>query len=1069
MRIVIDMQGAQSEASGGRGVGRYTRELTKGLIRAYGDSAEVFLALNGKLECKKILDEFEDILPRKNIKTWYYHPDVLPAGLVDNNRVHPEELFREWYLHQFNADVIWNPNLQEGYGEPNIATSTKITKGNEIVISTLHDVIPLIYEQDYLNAQVKPWYLKKIKYACDSDLIITDSIFSKNKIIELLEVNDKKIEYIHLGYDKKQFFSNKDYLTFDTKEPFFLYVGGADQHKNLFRLIEAFSKLDNSIKKRYKLVFAGKETLACKDEYIEHAVECGLSARNIEFTGRISDEELIDKLQKCAAFVFPSYSEGFGLPPLEAMACGAPTLAARAASLTEILNDEEASFDPFNIDELAEKMNRVVTDEVFTNNLITRQLARANEFSWEKAGKQFKEIIDRLVAGRKLASSNAMTLYSELQLCDDILDVLVNDTCEEKAKIAYSIVDSKIFDSKRRIYVDTSAVVLEDYVSGIQRVVNGIAINLCKMFEKRRDIEVKAVYSDPSSPHFYISDFNGKKYIKRKTLNNESIAQFKDGDIFIMPDLHPSNIIAKSSMLQRLARRGINVYTVLHDIIPMQYPEFFSKQFVKEYKDYLKAIAQFSGIIAVSAATMNAYKTWCKKEKVEFPSYFVLNYNHSGADIEKANPSKGLPEDASILLRKMKNSQTVLMVGTIEPRKKQELVLAAMEHIWLSGADVNLVFVGRNGWQMEEFVAEMEKHKEYGKRLFWLSGISDEYLELIYEHASGVLIASLEEGFGLPIIESAKKGKPILLRDIPVFKEVAENNAYYFSGNDTKELSAVIEKWLDLIKKDEAPKSANIKYYTWEESVRLLIQKIDADILSEECVYTQERMVIKDKWSTIDYLDFENAFRGSEELIAKRQIQYLPYFRNCKKVLDIGCGRGEFLKLLKANNIDAEGVDLYEECVEKCRREGLKVICGDGIKYLKSQYGWDGIFAAQLIEHLSLEQIITLCTEAYHRLDVGAYLILETPNPTKLGTFTNAFYMDPTHQKPVHPATMKYLLEKIGFKDVEIIFTKESEYGYTIPMIESSEINNLEAFNHGMTVLNDLIFGSMDYAVIGRK
>ena len=188
-----------------------------------------------------------------------------------------------------------------------------------------------------------------------------------------------------------------------------------------------------------------------------------------------------------------------------------------------------------------------------------------------------------------------------------------------------------------------------------------------------------------------------------------------------------------------------------------------------------------------------------------------------------------------------------------------------------------------------------------------------------------------------------------------------------------------------------------------------------------------------DTYSKIDYFDFENHFRGPVQNVKDRQKMYIPYFKDCGKVLDIGCGRGEFLELLKENDISAIGVDLYPEYAEYCRMKDLEVACGDGIDYLMQCDKLDGIMAAQLVEHLDINQIVTLCENAYDKLNDGGVLIMETPNPRALSIYVNEFYMDPSHVKPVHPETLKYLVQKAGFSDVEILYTEVSKVPKSIP------------------------------------
>jgi len=168
------------------------------------------------------------------------------------------------------------------------------------------------------------------------------------------------------------------------------------------------------------------------------------------------------------------------------------------------------------------------------------------------------------------------------------------------------------------------------------------------------------------------------------------------------------------------------------------------------------------------------------------------------------------------------------MVGTIEPRKGHAQTLAAFELSWAEGMDTNLVIVGKQGWMVEKLVEKLRHHPELGRRLFWLEGISDEYLEKVYASCTCLIAASEGEGFGLPLIEAAQHKLPIIARDIPVFHEVAGEHAFYFKGKEPDDLAKAVQKWLELYRSGQHPKSDDMPWLTWNESASQLLDIIIA-------------------------------------------------------------------------------------------------------------------------------------------------------------------------------------------------------------------------------------------------
>lgn len=236
---------------------------------------------------------------------------------------------------------------------------------------------------------------------------------------------------------------------------------------------------------------------------------------------------------------------------------------------------------------------------------------------------------------------------------------------------------------------------------------------------------------------------------------------------------------------------------------------------------------------------------------------------------------------------------------------------------------------------------------------------------------------------------------------------------------------------------------------------------------AEENISNQFREIEEKKKINLDYVAFENKYRGSQELIRSRLKVYLKYFEKENNILDIGCGRGEFLELLRENNIEAKGIDVDEGMLLLCKEKNLNVENIDALKYLSEleDNSLGGVILTQVIEHLEPNDLINLISLSYKKLKPGAYFIAETINPQSLIVFTQAYFMDLSHIRMIHPYTVKFLVDQEGFKDASLEYFSEVPESVKIP-----QINELpEDFNQAMVRLNNLVYGSRDYAIIGRK
>ena len=297
------------------------------------------------------------------------------------------------------------------------------------------------------------------------------------------------------------------------------------------------------------------------------------------------------------------------------------------------------------------------------------------------------------------------------------------------------------------------------------------------------------------------------------------------------------------------------------------------------------------------------------------------------------------------------------------------------------------------------------------------------------------------------------------------------NNKLKISDSQLLELKNDVYSSIENIKQNYLLFDNQLDYVSFKIHQLEKNNTIDINETDINSVKQTHKVNDQNTYQSIDYFDFENHFRGIRQNIKDSQRDYLKYFKDKKNVLDLGCGRGEFLELLKESNINAIGVDLYKDFVDYCNFKNLKAINDDIIRYLEdlNDESIDGIMCSQVVEHLTTDQILSLCNLTYKKLQSNSYIIIETPNPTSLSIYTNWFYVDPSHIKPIHPKTLEYFLKKAGFNDIQVVYTEQSKVGYRLPLLDSQNINNISDFNDGINLLSDIIFGSQDYAIIARK
>ena len=403
MRIVIDLQGAQND-SRFRGIGRYTISFTKALIK-HAPQHDFFLVLNGFFveAIDDIRDVFYGILPQDNICVWQSVTPSFEDHEHNAWRTQTNQVLRKAFIAKLKPDLIHVSSLFEGFRDDVVSGIEELDEVGVPISIMFYDLIPLLDSKRYLDPEprFKNFYFKRIDQLKKADLLLGISEFSCQQAIKYLNVAPETIVNVSAASD---LYSAVD--TFNTAledatlvsmgicKPFILYTGGADSRKNIAGLISAYEKLPEAIRDGHQLVLSGHNI------ELHRLIKDRSLANNgqIIVTGYVSDPQLIALYRRCAVFVFPSFFEGFGLPPLEAMSFGAPTLASNTTSIPEVMGDHPGLFDPYSPDELVEKLEYALLDRDFRDALIKHGHTQVTKFSWENSAKRAIEAFEKVHA-----------------------------------------------------------------------------------------------------------------------------------------------------------------------------------------------------------------------------------------------------------------------------------------------------------------------------------------------------------------------------------------------------------------------------------------------------------------------------------------------------------------------------------------------------------------------------------------------------------------------------------------------------------------------------------------------
>lgn len=367
-------------------------------------------------------------------------------------------------------------------------------------------------------------------------------------------------------------------------------------------------------------------------------------------------------------------------------------------------------------------------------------------------------------------------------------------------------------NEKGFIYIDVTELAKIDAKTGIQRVVNSI-INNFPAASIENTCLVK--YND-FGWYECAEEFQKERW---GVGNYKGVINPNKHDKFVGLDLYLGHIKSREIIFKSWLARGTQISFVIYDILPITLSDCFSENMVKFFKEWIDMISCVADrVLCISEAVkQEVIQYFLNADKVKQSNYPKhIDFFHLGADFIESN-NGGI----------VREKNTFLMVGTIEPRKGHAQIVESFLMLLDTMPDCQLIIVGKPGWGADDVIDRLDRLNKKSNNIWWLNQVSDYELQNLYSTSTALIAASYGEGFGLPLIEASHYGLPIIARDIPVFREVAGENAFYFNGASIEEVYFSLLYWIELSSRSKSPDSSLIKWQSWKQCSEIFFNKIN--------------------------------------------------------------------------------------------------------------------------------------------------------------------------------------------------------------------------------------------------
>jgi glycosyltransferase involved in cell wall biosynthesis len=821
MRILIDVQALQSPVAQ-RGIGRYTAALCRALLEE-SRGHEMLFSVNGNLPSSipHVARNLRKVDPAARFYTFATPPMSVPLGA---RALEVADFILGAHWQSLSPDVV---HVSSHFDQESWQV---VTPGRSLEMlpftrtATLYDLIPALFPDEYLQPpELKEHYLRKLDSLHGYSALFAISESARQDAIRVLGIDPDRVFNVQSAVDES--FAPAElrdeerlalWSRYGIDRPFVLYTSGPDHRKNNIGLIEAFASMPAPLCAAHQLVIVMALDVPDIKEHLQAAARsAGLSTKQLVLTDRVSDDQLIALYSTCKLFVFPSLYEGFGLPLLEAMRCGAPAVAGNNSSLAEIVGRNDALFDAAAPQSVARVLTAVLSDAARLVDLRRHSIEQAARYTWREVARRTIDAWESLHALAAKSSVRAAVAPATGPTETGARRIPADFSPQAKLLAVVSQVESVCAP---RLLVDCTWLSANQAHTGIQRVVRRVLQALPEV--------ARGLYSDVRVVRLVGAVLHSASGLEQELLGrtpplHNGPIPVCDNDVLLMLDSSWEAYPSYATVFAQVRARAGRIVTVVYDTIPVRHPQFCHPGLPPVFTRWLQlAVLHSDGVMCISRAVREDLSQLI--EECGWPhgelglADFVL-----GSDLPDAEG--GIAQRSALPFEV--HGRLFSCVSTLEPRKGHDTLLAAFDRLWEVNTDATLCLVGKQGWNVAALVAAVRGHPEFGRRLIWLDSADDALLQAVYGASDALLFASRSEGFGLGIVEAARFGVPVVCSDIPVFREVARGGARYVPVGDADAWAEAIGQ---AVAGDRLPDPREVNVIEWRQSAQTLASCVAA-------------------------------------------------------------------------------------------------------------------------------------------------------------------------------------------------------------------------------------------------